>query len=67
MNNYNPSHEVLDVVYFLFGGREGVELKVDVMESKVLEWGRLTNADDPVVDWPVFESVVVDTLRRQKK
>lgn len=60
MSNYNPSAEVLETVYFLFGGRAGVDLAVEIMESKVLEWGRLAGADDPIIDWPVFESVVSD-------
>ena len=45
---------VAAAVYRLFGGRERLEM--DRMESAVLEWGMLSCADDPVIDFECFLS-----------
>ena len=63
-NNYSPEQIVLDAVYNLFGGRD--HLNIDVMESRVLEWGRAACADDPVIDWPIFESTCQTYIRGSK-
>lgn len=69
--NFNPSSTILDTTYFMFGGgrtsEHGNQLYVDVMESFILEWGRLAGADDPVIDWPIFESQMIEKLAFVKK
>ena len=34
------------------------------MESKILEWGRVTCADDPIIDYPAFEDRIKVFLKR---
>lgn len=53
-----------DVAYYLFGGRES-GINIDIMESKILEWGKLACSDDPVIDYPIFESQILLYLNRK--
>lgn len=62
MENYHSDPRLLDTIYYLFGGRK--ELDVNEMESQILEWGRYACADDPVIDFPIFESRTSTTLVR---
>ena len=38
------------------------------MESFLLDWGKYACRDDPIVDWPVFESKCMEriTIERRK-
>lgn len=50
------------MVYYLFGGKEVLDM--NLMESNILEWGRMTCADDPIIDYPAFEDRVKSFLSR---
>jgi hypothetical protein len=62
MQGVSIDPQVLASVFFLFGGRDDL-LSVNTMESRILEWGMKSCADDPVIDFPTFNDGCLSYMR----
>lgn len=60
------SESLIDATFFLFGGRNG-RLAIGTMESACLEWGMLSCADDPVIDFAAFSSRVLQRAEQTRR